>query len=148
MGYPNEDFDNICRLSSYNPDNFLPEMIENIGINKTIEFIGKTFDNLETHPKGSYVRGIKIPLWDPEEFVYLIIEDFNVDPDESEDCVYIDWIWGTNKLLKDDMGGYTTLKELEDDNDPWDLDDFYDQLKEKVSDHIRSLTGFNICWGI
>jgi len=147
FGYPSKDFKTLCSMTGYNSDNFLKDLMENLGEDKTLEFIDNTFNKLETHPKGSYLRGIRIPLWRPEEYVYLIIENFNVDEDESDDCIFIDWIWGDNKIF-DDNDKLTTLEEIDNDNDPWDLDDFYDGIKEIVGDHIEKLTGLNICWGI
>lgn len=141
LGYPNNQFHDLCKLSGYNPDDFLPDMVENFGEDKTMEFIDKAFNKIET--KG---EGIFVPLWNTGEYVYLIIDNINVDLDEG-DCVYIDWKWGENKVL-DDNGKLTTLTKIDEDNDPWDLDDFYDSLKEIVSDHIYNHTGFNICWGI
>ena len=146
FGYPNKDFKTLCAMTGYDPDYFLSDLMENLGEDKTLEFIGNTFDKLETHPKGSYLKGIKIPLWRPEEYIYLIIENYNVDQDEG-DCVFIDWTWGDNKIF-DDNDKLTTIDEIDNDNDPWDLDDFYDGIKEECGDYITKLTGFDICWGI
>lgn len=141
FGYPSNQFHDLCRLTGYYPDDFLSDMVENFGEDKTMEFVDRTFEKLNT--KG---KGIFIPLWNPNEYVHLIIENINVDLDEGN-CVYIDWTWGDNQLL-DDNGKLTTLAEIDEDNDPWDLDDFYDGIKEIVGDHIYNLTGFPICWGI
>ena len=146
FGYPNNNFSSLCTMTGYDSDNFLTDLMENLGEDKTLEFIGNTFDKLETHPKGSYLKGIKIPLWRPEEYIYLIIENYNVDQDEG-DCVFIEWTWGDNKIF-DDNDKLTTLEEINNDNDPWDLDDFYDGIKEECGDYITKLTGFDICWGI
>jgi hypothetical protein len=146
FGYPNNNFRSLCAMTGYDPDHFLADLMENLGEDKTLEFVGNTFDKLETHSKGSYLKGIRIPLWRPEEYVYLNIDAYNVDQDEG-DCVFIDWTWGDNKIF-DDNDKLTTLEEIDNDNDPWDLDDFYNGIKEQCFDYINNTTGLNICWGI
>jgi hypothetical protein len=143
FGYPNNNFSSLCTMTGYNSDNFLADLIENLGEDKTLEFIGNTFDKLETDQEG-----IKISLWEPGEYVYLNIEDYTINEEESDDCVFIEWYWGDDSKVSDDNGKLVTLDQINDDNDPWDLDDFYDGIKEQCGDYITKLTGLNICWGI
>lgn len=141
FGYPNKKILSIFDSLGYDSDLFLQDLINNLGHEKTIEFIENTFQKLNVDGKG-----IKIPLWEKGEYVYMIIQNINVSDDESDECVFIDWVWGDSKIM-DDMGRMSTLNDIEDENDPWDLNEFYDQLKQKCSEYIHELTGLYICWG-
>lgn len=141
FGYPKEGIFTLLDTLDYNSDDFVPDLFNTLGEDKAYEFVNKTFEKLEGK------NGIRVPLWEPGEFVDLIIENFHVDLDESEYCVFIDWKWGESRVL-DDMGRFTTLEGMNEDNDPWDLDDFYDQLKTKVGDYIFKRTCICIMWGI
>jgi hypothetical protein len=116
--------------------------VEQLGEDKTLDFIGKTFDKLSEGDKGIFV-----PLWIPEEFVYLIITNYHIDLDETS-CVIIDWNWGENKVFDEYKKDWTTLDQIDVSEDFWDVDDFYDAVKDKVSDYIESKTGFCLQWGI
>jgi len=140
FGYPNENFRSLTNMVGYNSDSFIEDLIETLGMDKTQNFIKQTIEKLEKDGQ------IYIPLWSEGEYVYLDIIDFNIDEDDLS-CVFIEWTWGDSKIL-DDNNNLVTLSDLDEDNDPWDLDDFYDHLKESVSDYISKKTGFDLCWGI
>ena len=146
FGYPTENFRSLTKLAGYDPGldayEFLADLMEQLGEEKTLDFIIKTFDKLSDGDKGIF-----IPLWIPEEFVYLKIEDVYVDLDEGG-CVIIDWNWGENKIYDEFIKDWTTLDRINSTEDTWEIDDFYDAVKEKVSDYIESKTGFCLQWGI
>jgi hypothetical protein len=141
FGYPSDNFHSLTRLSGYDQD-VLQDLMEQLGEDKTLDFIGKTFDKLSEGDKGIF-----IPLWIPEEFVYLIINNYHVDLDETT-CVIIDWDWGENKIYDEYIKDWTTLDRINSSEDSWEIDDFYDAVKEKVSDYIETKTGFCLQWGI
>jgi hypothetical protein len=142
FGYPNEKFESLSKFSGYNPDEFLENLMEQLGEDKTLNFIGKTFDKLSDGNKGIFV-----PLWLPEEFVYLIINNYHVDLDETS-CVIIDWDWGDSKIFDEFKKDWVTLEQINVAEDNWEVEDFYDAVKEKVSDFTHSRTGFCLQWGI
>jgi len=145
FNYPNkDDFHTLSRLSGYESDSFIGDLVEELGEEGAYKFINKSFEKLETPGKG-----IRIDF-DSGEYVYLIIEDVYIDLDESDDSVMIDFLWGEN-MFYDEDGNQTTLDKMDDESDFSDfdnLDDFYDWMKNGAADYIYGKTGINVWWGI
>jgi hypothetical protein len=141
--YPNSSISvpTIAKLVDYNIDNFLPELYETIGAEKTEEFVQNTFYKLGA----SYHPGVEIDLSDEVgasgSYIYLIINGFDVLVEDNE--VWIHYSWGANELFLDGEG--KTLEELYDEVDMGDLGEWgelIDDIQEVCIQSLYEKTGF------
>jgi hypothetical protein len=144
MGYPSPDTISIARSMDYDLDNFLPDLVEEVGEERADEFTEKALEKLSENGKG-----IRIPLGD-NKYIYLQIYQSRLDLEETETQVLIDWSWGDSKLTGVDEDGNeydATLDELYDNigMGEWgDWDEMIDNLKDESYDYIRNHCGFGI----
>jgi len=146
MGYPNPSIISIANSISYDLDNFLPDLIEEVGEIKSDEFVERTLNKLSEDGKG-----IRVPLDDNNDnYIYLQIHQSRINLDESETQVLVDWSWGENKLTGVDENGNeydSTMDKLYDDigMGEWgEWDEMIDNIKNSCYDHIRDNCGFGI----
>ena len=147
VGYPNPDLQSIAKMADYNLDEFLPDMVAEIGEEKTNEFAKKAIDKMSTKD------GIRIQdKDDPKQYAYIHILNPHVDFDNDEVSVATDWAWGdTNIYFRDDYGNedYRTLDEISNEmgmGDWADFDEMVDDIKEDCSKLIYKNCGFQIWW--
>ena len=113
MGYPNPNTKSIARSMDYDLDEFLPNLVEEVGKERAEEFTENALSKLSEDGKG-----IKVPLNDSTEYIYLQIYESRIDLDETESQVLINWGWGDSKLLSQDENGddtYKTMSQIYDD---------------------------------
>ncbi len=146
LGYPNPSINSIANSIDYDLDNFLPDLIEEVGEIKADEFVERTLNKLSEDGKG-----IRVPLDDDNDnYIYLQIHQSRIDLDESETAVLIDWSWGENKLTGVDENGDeydSTMDELYDNigMGEWgEWDEMIDNIKDSCYDHINNNCGFGI----
>lgn len=147
VGYPNPDIQSIARMIDYNIEEFLPDLVAEIGEEKADEFTEKALNKISTKD------GIKIQNEDdPEQYAYIILHNPRLDLDNDETTVLSDWSWGdTNIFFKDDDGNesYKTIEELGEDismGDWADYDEMVDEIKEDCNRLVFNRCGFGIWW--
>jgi hypothetical protein len=145
-GYPNTtpDVPTIAKAVSYPLHNFVIDLVNEIGEEKTKDFIRKTFESLGLMSS----TGMKIDLnFTGEEgsYIYLIIHNFDIVLDEPEEPVWVSYSYGNSLLIHDDVE--KTLEDLEDEVDMGSMGEFSDYMDEIsyecVGEIIRK-TGFVI----
>ena len=147
VGYPNSDIVSIAKVVDYNLENFLPDLVEEIGQEKADEFTEKALKKMSTP------EGIKIQdLDDPQQYAYIKLLNPRLDLDNDETTVLCDWSWGdTNILLIDDDGSesYRTIQEIADKMGmgEWaDFDEMVDDIREDCNQLVYKNCGFGIWW--
>lgn len=147
VGYPNPDLQSIAKMVDYNLEEFLPDMVAEIGVEKTNQFAEKTIKKLSTN------KGIKVQAYDdPNQYAYIHILNPHVDFDNDETTVTSDWAWGdTNILHQDDDGNetYKTIPEISDEigmGDWAEFDDMVDDIREDCNKLVYKNCGFGIWW--
>jgi hypothetical protein len=147
VGYPNPDLHSIAKMSDYNLDEFLPDMVAEIGEDKTNQFAEKAIKKLSTKD------GIRIQdSDDPEQYAYIHILNPHVDFDNDEVTVMTDWSWGdTNIFYRDDDGNesYRTIQEISDEigMGEWaDFDEMVDDIRADCNKLVYKNCGFGIWW--
>ena len=147
VGYPNPDIQSIARMIDYNIEEFLPDLVAEIGEEKADEFTEKALNKISTKD------GIKIQNEDdPEQYAYIILHNPRLDLDNDETTVLSDWSWGdTNILFKDDDDNesYKTIEEIGEDigmGDWADYDEMVDEIKEDCNRLVFNSCGFGIWW--
>ena len=147
VGYPNPSIHSIAKMIDYNLEEFLPDLVAEIGEKKADEFTEKALNKMST-PKGIRIQGKD----NSQEYAYIIIYNPRLDLENDETTVLCDWEWGdTNILSQDDDGNetYKTIEEVGEDlgmGDWSDYDDLVDGIKSDCNDIVFSNCGFGIWW--
>ena len=147
VGYPNPSIHSIAKMIDYNLEEFLPDLVAEIGEEKADEFTEKALNKMSTSD------GIRIQDDDdPEQYAYIKIYNPRLDLDNDETTVLCDWSWGdTNIFFKDDDGNdsYKTIQEIGENigmGDWADYDEMVDDIKEDCNKLVFSHCGFGIWW--
>jgi hypothetical protein len=142
VGYPNPDTVTIAKMVSYNLDNFLTELVGEIGEEKSNDFILKAIQKLSDE------NGIRLDIGN-NEYVYAIIREPYIDM-EGDGSVFAELTWGDSNLLyQDDEGNevYRTIEEISNNLGMGEWGDFEDMLKgfeAEFDSHIYNNCGFSI----
>jgi hypothetical protein len=147
VGYPNPDVQSIAKMVDYNLEEFLPDLVSEIGQEKADEFTEKALKKISTP------EGIKIQdLDDPQQYAYIKLHNPRLDLDNDETTVLCDWTWGdTNIFFRDDDGNesYRTIQEIADEvgmGDWADFDTMVDDIREDCNKLVYQNCGFGIWW--
>ena len=147
VGYPNPDIQSIAKMIGYDIQEFLPDLVAEIGEEKADEFTENALNKMST-PDGIRVQDKD----DPEQYAYIILHNPRLDLDNDETTVLCDWSWGdTNIFFKDDDGNdsYKTIQEIGEDigmGDWADYDEMVDEIKEDCNRLVFNDCGFGIWW--
>ena len=147
VGYPNPDVVSIAKMIDYNLEEFLPDLVAEIGEEKADEFTEKALNKMST-PNGIRIKDKD----DSKEYAYIIIHNPRLDLDNDETTVLCDWSWGETKILHQDDDGtetYKTIQEIGEDigmGDWADYDEFVDNIKEECNQLVFNNCGFGIWW--
>ena len=146
-GYPTPDFQSIAKVVDYDLNNFLPDLVAEIGQEKANEFTEKALNKLSTD------KGIRVQdLDDSEQYAYIKLLNPRLDLENDERSVLCDWGWGeSNIFFRDDDGNesYKTIEEIGEElemGDWSDYDDMVDDMKEDCFDIVFKNCGFGIWW--
>jgi hypothetical protein len=147
VGYPNPDVHSIAKMIDYNLEEFLPDLVAEIGEEKADEFTEKALNKMSTSD------GIRIQDDDdPEQYAYIKIYNPRLDLENDETTVLCDWNWGdTNIFFRDDDGNesYKTIQEIGEDlgmGDWADYDEMVDDIREDCNKLVYKNCGFGIWW--
>ena len=148
VGYPNPDVQSIAKMIDYNLEEFLPDLVAEIGEEKSDEFTEKALNKISTSD------GIRISnLYDDSnQYAYIKIYNPRLDLENDETTVLCDWSWGETKILYQDDDGtetYKTIQEIGEDLGigEWsDYDELVDGIKDDCNKLVFSNCGFGIWW--
>jgi len=147
VGYPNPNVQSIAKMVDYNLEEFLPDMVAEIGEEKTNKFAENAIKKMSTS------NGVRIQDEDDsEQYAYIHILNPHVDFDSDETTVTSDWAWGdTNIFYRDDDGNesYKTIEEISDEigmGDWSDFDEMVDDIREDCNKLFYKNCGFGIWW--
>lgn len=147
VGYPNPEIQTIARITDYNLEEFLPDLVAELGEEKADEFTQKALNKMSTSD------GIRIQdKDDPEQYAYIKIYNPRLDLDNDETTVLCDWSWGHTNLYSqdDDVGGtYKTIEDIGEDvgmGDWADYDEMVDDIREDCNKLVYKNCGFGIWW--
>ena len=147
VGYPNPQVDSIAKMIDYNLEEFLPDLVAEVGEEKADDFTEKALNKMSTSD------GIKIQdKEDPEQYAYIKLHNPRLDLENDETTVLCDWTWGdTNIFFRDDDGNesYKTIQEIGDElgmGDWSDFDEMVDDIREDCNRLVFKNCGFGIWW--
>jgi hypothetical protein len=147
VGYPNPSIHSIAKMIDYNLEEFLPDLVAEIGEQKADEFTEKALNKISTSD------GIRIQDDDdPEQFAYIKLHNPRLDLENDEGTVLCNWTWGdTNIFFRDDDGNesYKTIQEIGEElgmGDWADYDEMVDDIREDCNRLVFKNCGFGIWW--
>lgn len=148
LGYPDPSPNSlvIANSISYNLNNFIEDLISEVGQERANEFVDKTFSSLGA----TYSPGIKIDLSDrlgeTGSYIYLIINGFDFAEGDGEfEEVWIHYTWGDSMLIHD--GEEKTLDDIYDEVDldtMGEYDELMDDIQYECIQEIFKKTGLII----
>ena len=141
IGYPNNNLLNLFKALEYRDRDFLPDLVENLGIDGADEFVQKTIDKLSTP------QGIKIDLSDegyPESYIYLIIKNFYINLDETDEAILITYSWGDGMFMHPDENKLYTKEEVYQDTDMQEWSDMLDMFESAGSEFFFRNCGYGL----
>lgn len=148
IDYPKqtENLLEVSRYLSYGPEEFQNDLLSNLGVVGTADFVGKTFKKLGLMSSPGY----KVNLDNTAEkgsYVHLIINSFEIietkEDGELPFHVWINYSWGDNKIIHDDET--LTIKGIYDEigMGEWgEWDEFMDSVQDDVKYEIYKQTEF------
>jgi hypothetical protein len=147
VGYPNPEIQTIARMADYNLEEFLPDLVAELGEEKADEFTERALNKMSTSD------GIRIQDEDdPKQYAYIKLHNPRLDLENDETTVLCDWSWGdTNIFFRDDDGNesYKTIQEIADwvgMGDWADFDTMVDDIREDCNKLVYKNCGFGIWW--
>ena len=147
VGYPNPDIVSISKMIDYDLEEFLPNLVDEIGEEAADEFTENAINKMST-PDGIRVQDKD----DTGQYAYIKIHNSRLDLDNDETTVLCDWSWGdTNIIYRDDDGNetYKTIQEIADEigmGDWADFDEMVDGIREDCNKLVFNNCGFGIWW--
>jgi len=145
-GYPNPNLDRIFDALDYEGEDFLTDLIENLGEEGATDFAKKALSKLSSGIHSDIKIRIPEITGYPDAWIDIIIHSLWIDLEESETDVIINYSWGDNKII-DDEGNETTLEELANNVDMGgiiDWGDFMDWIRSASYNYISTRCGFGI----
>jgi len=148
VGYPNPDVVSIAKMINYNLEEFLPDLVAEVGEEKADEFTEKALNKIST-PEGIRISNL---YDDPNQYAYIHLHNPRLDLDNDETTVLCDWSWGETQILHQDEDGnetYKTIDEISEDlgmGDWAEYDELVDSIKEDCNQLVYNNCGFGIWW--
>jgi len=149
VGYPNPDLDSIVKMVDYNLEDFLPDLVEEVGEEGADDFIERAIGKVYNDGKG-----IRVTVNDGDygEYAYIKLDNAHVSLENDETTVLSRWSWGDTKILTTGEDGEETYKTMEQISDDTDMGDWaeYEELVEYIktncNDFMYRNCGFGIWW--
>jgi hypothetical protein len=149
VGYPNPNLDSIIRMVDYNLENFLPDLVGEVGVDGANDFIERAISKVYEGNKG--IR-VSVNDGDYGEYAYIKLEDPYISLENDETTVLSRWSWGDTKILstgEDGEEAHKTMEEIFDETDMgnWsETDELVEYIKSNCNDFMYRNCGFGIWW--
>jgi hypothetical protein len=147
FGYPSEKTMSLMNACGYDHEEFLNDLVNHLGHEKTNEFVEKTLYKLSSSPNEIIIRCNLVYSSSPGSWIDLIIYEFGVDTDEEYSDITISWGWGDSSITHPENGTITTLDDIRSEVDMGDWNEFYDFENEIKGDCYQKIVdncGFGI----
>jgi hypothetical protein len=142
LGYPNKNILSLFKSLDYNDNNFLPDLVKNLGQSGADDFIQKTIDKLSTP------QGIKIDLEEygyPESYFYVVIINFRIDLEETNEAILVKHNWDEGgMIMKEEENKFYTLREVYQDCDINEWSDMLDLLERASNEFFFYNCGYGV----
>jgi len=145
-GYPGPNTLKVMEHMGYNNEEFLHDLLEELGYNGAMEFVSRALGKLSSTSEIS----IKIDLGDSVSFgswIYLEIYNFDIDLESEYSDVLISYGWADSHIIHPEDGRVTTLEDIASEVDMGEyneFDEFMDSIRDSAYRHIRKNCGFGV----
>jgi hypothetical protein len=145
-GYPSPETLNIMEYTGYDREEFLHDLVEELGYNGAMEFVSRTLGKLSSTSEIC----IKVNLDEavsPGSWINLEIYNFDIDLNSEYSDILISYGWGDNVIIHPEDESVTTLEDIADGVDMGDYneyDEFVDSIRDACYQHIAKNCGFGI----
>jgi hypothetical protein len=134
------------KYAGYDRYEFLNDLVEELGYDGAMEFVGKALGKLSSTSEIS----IRINLDEvvgPGSWIDLDIYNFDIDLNSEYSDILISYGWGDSKITHPEDGTITTLDDIRDEADMGDwneYDDLVDSIRDTSYQYIVTNCGFGI----
>jgi len=145
-GYPNPDTLTMMEYMGYDDEEFLHDLLEELGYKGAMTFVSKALGKLSSTSEIS----IKIDLEDavsPGSWIYLDIYNFEINLDSEYSDVLINYGWGDSHIIHPEDGRVTTLDDISDEVDMGEMneyEEFLDSIRDAGYRYIHKNCGFGV----
>jgi hypothetical protein len=140
VGYPTSKFDQLCSFVGYDKDNFIIDLVDTYGVEKTLEFATKSILSLSEDGSGSFKLDLHPLGFDEESYLIIELYNFTISMDEIR-CNYS---FGSSLINHESQPEITTIDELFDDMDMTETWEFIDAIEGLINDKLEPSLGFKI----
>ena len=150
IDYPNQT-ENLLQVStyvSYSPDEFQNDLLANLGVVGTADFVQRTFSKLGLMSS----PGFKVMLnYDNGDYVHLIIHSIDIiQNDEDGELpfhVWVNYSWGDSRLVWGEDDEHVTLEDAYEEvglGEIGEWDELIDSIQDDVKYEVYKQTEFMI----
>lgn len=148
IDYPKqtENLLEVSRYLSYGPEEFQNDLLSNLGVVGTADFVGKTFKKLGLMSSPGYKVNVET-TGEKGSYVHLIVNSFEIIETNEEGelpfHVWINYSWGENEIIHD--GESLTIDDIYEDvgmGDWSEWDEFMDSIQDDVKYEVYKQTEF------
>ena len=139
IDYPNqtESLLQVSTYVSYSPDEFQNDLLANLGVVGTADFVQRTFSKLGLMSSPGY----KVMLdSDNGDYVHLIIHSFDIiQNDEDGELpfhVWINYSWGDSRLVWGEDDEHVTLEDAYEEVGLGEIGE-WDELIDSIHDDVK-----------
>ena len=150
IDYPNqtESLLQVSTYVSYSPDEFQNDLLANLGVVGTADFVQRTFSKLGLMSS----PGFKVMLnYDNGDYVHLIIHSIDIiQNDEDGELpfhVWINYSWGDSRLVWGEDDEHVTLEDAYEEvglGEIGEWDELIDSIQDDVKYEVYKQTEFMI----
>ena len=150
IDYPNqtENLPSVSSYISYSPDEFQNDLLSNLGVVGTADFVQRTFSKLGLMSS----PGFKVMLnYDNGDYVHLIIHSIDIiQNDEDGELpfhVWINYSWGDSRLVWGEDDEHVTLEDAYEEvglGEIGEWDELIDSIQDDVKYEVYKQTEFMI----
>jgi ankyrin repeat protein len=139
IDYPNqtESLLQVSTYVSYSPDEFQNDLLANLGVVGTADFVQRTFSKLGLMSS----PGFKVMLnYDNGDYVHLIIHSIDIiQNDEDGELpfhVWINYSWGDSRLVWGENDDHLTLQDAYEEIGLGEIGE-WDELMDSIQDDVK-----------
>lgn len=150
IDYPNqtESLLQVSTYVSYSPDEFQNDLLANLGVVGTADFVQRTFSKLGLMSS----PGFKVMLnYDNGDYVHLIIHSIDIiQTDEDGELpfhVWVNYSWGDSRLVWGEDDEHVTLEDAYEEvglGEIGEWDELIDSIQDDVKYEVYKQTEFMI----
>jgi hypothetical protein len=140
VGYPTSKFNQLCAFINYDKDNFIMDLTETYGVEKTLEFVTKPILSLSEDGLGVFILDLTPLGFDEGSYLTIKLHNFAIYFDRIK-CKYS---FGPNIIKLKSRPEINTIYELFENMDMTETWELNDSIEELINNILEPQLGFKI----